>query len=118
MHVHRPHFAEVVSISANSRSATARAHIVDTEASIPDYVQEDAATNAAIKNWEFSYDLGDTTLVREVQASADNGIVLRSKKRVYENSVCVNKTLVPYLLISLRSGLPYVNLGRAPGQVS
>jgi hypothetical protein len=93
MHVHRPHFAEVVSVSANARSAMARAHIVDTEASIPDYVQEDAATNTAIENWEFSYDLGDTTLVGEVQAPADNGIVLRSKKRVYENWVRINKTL-------------------------
>jgi hypothetical protein len=79
----------VVSVSANGRSATARAHVVDTEASIPDYVQEDAATNAAVENWDFSYDLGDTTLVGEVQAPADDGIVLRSKKRVYENSVRV-----------------------------
>jgi hypothetical protein len=39
------------------------------------------ATNTAIENWEFSYDLGDTTLVGEVQAPADDGIVLRSKKR-------------------------------------
>jgi hypothetical protein len=91
MHIHQPHFAEVVSVSANGCRGTARAHVVNTEPSIPDYVQEDAATNAAIENWEFSYDLGDTALVGEVQAPEDDGIVLRSKKQVYENSVCVNE---------------------------
>jgi hypothetical protein len=90
MHVHQPHFAEVVSVSANGRFATTRAHPVDTEPGVADYVQEDFATNAAVENWEFSYDLGDTTLLGEVQAPANNGIVLKSKKKVYVNSVRVD----------------------------
>jgi hypothetical protein len=90
MHVHQPHFAKVISVSSNGRNATARAHVVNTEPRIPDYVQEDAATNAAVENWEFSYDLGDTTLVGEVQVPVNDGIVLKSKKKVYENSVRIN----------------------------
>jgi hypothetical protein len=87
MHIHQPHFAEVVSVSANRRSATTRAHPVDTQPGLPDYVQEDFTTNAAVENWEFSYDLGDTTLLGEVQTPANDGIELKSKKKVYENSV-------------------------------
>lgn len=89
MHVHQPHVAELVSVSANGRTALTRTHVVDTQPSVPSYVQEDMATNAAVESWEFSYDLGDATLVGEVQAPDDDGILLTSKRKVYENSVCL-----------------------------
>ncbi|KAJ6556071.1 hypothetical protein B0H19DRAFT_1262187 [Mycena capillaripes] len=86
MHVHQPHVAGVVSVSANGRTASSSAHIVDTEPRLPDYIQEDVSTNAAIKSWEFSYDLGDTSLMAEVQPPDEDGILLTSKRKVYENS--------------------------------
>ncbi|KAJ7699780.1 hypothetical protein B0H14DRAFT_3528323 [Mycena olivaceomarginata] len=87
MHIHPPHFGQVVSVSANGRSAIAHAHVVNTQsqAAIPSYVQEDLATNAAVESWDFSYDLGET-LLGEVQAPETDGIVLAKKKKVYENS--------------------------------
>lgn len=89
MHVHQPQFGQVVSVSANGRSARAPTHVVHTEHSLPTYGQEDAATNAAVESWDFSYDLGDTSLVGEVQGPETDGIVLALKKKVYENSVCL-----------------------------
>jgi hypothetical protein len=74
-------------MSANGRTASASSHVVDTLPSMPEYMQEDLATNAAVENWDFSYDLGDTTLLAEVQPSQDDGIQLKSKRKVYENSV-------------------------------
>jgi hypothetical protein len=53
------------------------------------YGQEDAATNAAVESWNFSYDLGDTSLMGEIQGPETDGIVLASRKKVYENSVCL-----------------------------
>jgi hypothetical protein len=69
----------------------APAHTVNTQprAAVPSYVQEDLDTNAAVESWDFSYDLGDTTLLGEVQVPETDGIVLAKKKRIYENLVCV-----------------------------
>ncbi|KAJ7888644.1 hypothetical protein B0H14DRAFT_2562220 [Mycena olivaceomarginata] len=88
MHVHQPHFGQVISVSANSRNAIGHAHIVNTQPRdvVPSYVQEDLNTNAAVESWDFSYDLGDTTLLGEVQVPETDGIVLTKKKKVYENS--------------------------------
>ncbi|KAJ7772152.1 hypothetical protein B0H14DRAFT_2539080 [Mycena olivaceomarginata] len=84
MHIHQPHLGEVISMSANGRSATTESHVVDTHASIPSYVQEDVATNAAVESWDFGYDLGDPSLVGEVQEPETDGIML--KRKVYQNS--------------------------------
>ncbi|KAJ7055520.1 hypothetical protein C8F01DRAFT_1087830 [Mycena amicta] len=89
MHIHQPHLGQVVSTSANGRTATAHAHVVATQprAAIPSYIQEDIQTSAAVEDWDFSYDLGDTTLLGEVQGPETDGIVLTTKKKkVYENS--------------------------------
>jgi hypothetical protein len=59
------------------------------QAAIPSYIQEDLNTNAAVESWDFSYDLGDTTLLGEVQVPETDRIVLAKKNRIYENSVCV-----------------------------
>lgn len=87
MHIHQPHVAQVVSVSANGRAAIAPTHAVHTQPSLPDYAQEDMDTNAAVESWDFSYELGDTSLVGEVQPLDNDGIRLTSKKKVYENSV-------------------------------
>jgi hypothetical protein len=89
MHVHHPHIGEVISVSANGRTATAHAHVVHSQPAVPEYIQEDSFTNAAVQSWEFSYDLGDTALVGEIQPADVDGIRLTAKKRVYENSVRV-----------------------------
>jgi hypothetical protein len=36
---------------------------------------------------DFSYDLGDTTLLAEVQETNLDGIILKSRRKVYVNSV-------------------------------
>jgi hypothetical protein len=87
MHTHQPHFAQVVSMSANGRSATAHAHPLNVMPRAPDYAQEDVFTNAAVESWEHGYDLGDPSLVAEVQEDENDGILLTSKRKVYENSV-------------------------------
>jgi hypothetical protein len=86
MHTHQPHFAEVVSTSSNGRTASSTSRPVDAHPSLPDYSQEDLTTNAAVKSWEFGYDLGDTTLEPEVQVPTDDGIP-KPKRKVYDNSV-------------------------------
>jgi hypothetical protein len=86
MHVHQPHFGQVVSISGNGRSVSAPGHIVHTERALPAYIEEDFTTNAAVDSEDFSYDLGDITLVPEVQDLPADGIILQ-KRKVYENSV-------------------------------
>ncbi|KAJ7828551.1 hypothetical protein B0H14DRAFT_3718702 [Mycena olivaceomarginata] len=45
---------------------------------------EDFGTNAAVEDTDFSYDLGDSALVPEIQEPASDGIIL--KRKVYENS--------------------------------
>jgi hypothetical protein len=52
-----------------------------------EYAQEDLVTNA-VESWDFSYELGDTSLMGEVQPPDNDGILLISKKKVYKNSVC------------------------------
>jgi hypothetical protein len=121
MHIHQPHFGQVVSVSANGRSAIAHAHVVNTQsrAAIPSYVQEDLATNAAVESWDFSYDLGDTTLLGEVQAPETDGIVLAKKKKVYENSVGVFSDSTTRVMLIIRKGLSYAYLGeRTPRRIS
>ncbi|KAF8122730.1 hypothetical protein K438DRAFT_2004166 [Mycena galopus ATCC 62051] len=86
MHIHQPYVAEVVSVSANGRTATSHVHAVDIQPSLPGYSQEDIVTNGAVESWEFSYDLGDTSLLAEVQAPNTDGIVLTAKRKVYKNS--------------------------------
>ncbi|KAJ6542872.1 hypothetical protein B0H19DRAFT_1268077 [Mycena capillaripes] len=86
MHVHQPHFGQVVSVSASGRSVTAPAHTLQTQPTVPSYFEEDFQTNAAVESVDFSYDLGDTSLVGEVQEPASDGIILKSKRKVYQNS--------------------------------
>ncbi|KAF7343966.1 CxC2 domain-containing protein [Mycena venus] len=86
MHIHQPHFAQVVSVSANGRSATSHTHPLNVTHKAPDYVHEDILTNAAVESWDHGYDLGDPALVAEVQEDVDDGILLKSKRKVYENS--------------------------------
>jgi hypothetical protein len=95
MHIHQPHLGEVVSVSANGRSAMAHPHVIITEPSVPAY-QEDVTTNAAVESLDFSYDLGDTTLLAEVQEPETDGIVLMSKRKVYANSVHIPCCLLSY----------------------
>ncbi|KAF7357237.1 CxC2 domain-containing protein [Mycena sanguinolenta] len=86
MHTHQPHFAQVISVSSNGRSASARAHSLTVQSRAPDYAYEDILTNAAVESWDNGYDLGDHGLVSEVQEHRDDGIILKRKKKVYENS--------------------------------
>ncbi|KAJ7318568.1 hypothetical protein DFH08DRAFT_1036369 [Mycena albidolilacea] len=86
MHVHHPHIGEVISVSANGRTATTHTHVVHSQPAVPEYIQEDSFTNAAVESWEFSYDLGDMAMVGEIQPADKDGIRLTVKKRVYENS--------------------------------
>jgi hypothetical protein len=90
MHIHQPHLVHVVSISANGRNATAHAHTITTAPPVPAYGEEDFATNAAVESADFSYDLGDTLLAAEFQEPETDGIVLMSKKKVYDNSVYIH----------------------------
>ncbi|KAJ7808113.1 hypothetical protein B0H14DRAFT_2609131 [Mycena olivaceomarginata] len=86
MHIHEPHFGEVVSVSSTGRSVSTSSHAVHLHPSVPSYVQEDIQTNAAVESWEFGYDLGDTTLIGEVQDPLVDGIVFTTKRKVFENS--------------------------------
>jgi hypothetical protein len=74
-------------VSANSRTAIVPTHAVHTQPSSSEYAQEDLVTNAAVESWDFSYELGDTSLMGEVQPPENDGILLTSKKKVYKNSV-------------------------------
>jgi hypothetical protein len=94
MHTHQPHFAQVVSVSANGRSVTAPAHTLETTPNVPSYFEEDFQTNAAVESVDFSYDLGDTALVGEVQELGSDGIILKSRRKVYQNSVRRQPTLL------------------------
>jgi hypothetical protein len=87
MHVHQPHFVQVVSMSSNGHSVTAPAHTLQTHPSVPSYFEEDFQTNAVVESIDFSYDLGDTALVGEMQEPALDGIILKSRRKVYQNSV-------------------------------
>ncbi|KAF8174535.1 hypothetical protein K438DRAFT_1908885 [Mycena galopus ATCC 62051] len=84
MYVHQPHVATLFSVSDNGRRVMERSHAFSTFPIAPPYAQEDIITSAAIENWDFSYDLGDTSLHPEVQEPAASGVVL--KRKVYENS--------------------------------
>ncbi|KAF7365867.1 CxC2 domain-containing protein [Mycena venus] len=53
---------------------------------VPSYFEEDFQTNAAVESVDFSYDLGDTALVGEVQELGSDGIILKSRRKVYQNS--------------------------------
>ncbi|KAF7356785.1 hypothetical protein MVEN_01013800 [Mycena venus] len=86
MHTHQPHFAQVVSVSANGRSTTAHAHPLDILPRALDYVHKDVFANTAVESWDHGYDLGDPALVAEVQDDEDDGILLKSKRKVYKNS--------------------------------
>ncbi|KAF8174368.1 hypothetical protein K438DRAFT_1980398 [Mycena galopus ATCC 62051] len=85
MHAHQPHSAAVFSVSSNGRSVATHSHTVVAHVSVPEYAQEDIMTNAAVESWNFSYDLGDTSLLGEVQEPETDGITLK-KRKVYENS--------------------------------
>ncbi|KAJ7747609.1 hypothetical protein B0H14DRAFT_2636749 [Mycena olivaceomarginata] len=80
LHVHQPHFAQVVSFSANGRSVTAPAHTLQMH---PNRISR---PNAAVESVDFSYDLDDTALVGEVQELGSDGIILKSRRKVYQNS--------------------------------
>ncbi|KAF7372003.1 CxC2 domain-containing protein [Mycena venus] len=80
MHIHQPHFVQVVSVSANGRNASVPAYVIPTEPTLSVYNQEYMVTNAAVENWDFSYDLGDTALVGEIQTPQSDGIVFTSRK--------------------------------------
>ncbi|KAK6974649.1 CxC2 domain-containing protein, partial [Favolaschia claudopus] len=80
------YFAQVISTSANGRSVSAISRTVHVDAPQLEFSQEDLLTNAAVESLDFSYDLGDSTLVGEVQESQPDGILLTAKRKVYENS--------------------------------
>ncbi|KAF8182181.1 hypothetical protein K438DRAFT_1975719 [Mycena galopus ATCC 62051] len=84
MHIHQPHIGEVVSVSANGCTAATHTHVVSSEPSVPEYFQEDVITNAALEDFDFSYDLGDTALLGETQEPETDGIQM--KRKVYQNS--------------------------------
>ncbi|KAJ7121758.1 hypothetical protein C8R43DRAFT_1136439 [Mycena crocata] len=84
MFVHQPHTSEVVTISADGRRANVSSTVVDTGPDIPAYYQDDAGTNAALEAEDFSYDLGDNSMVPEVPDPVDDGIKLKPKRN--ENS--------------------------------
>ncbi|KAK7050147.1 CxC2 domain-containing protein [Favolaschia claudopus] len=87
MHIHNPHIGQVVSVSANGRTISAPAHQVHPDPALAvSYAEEDPRTNAAVESMDFSYDLGDTSLLAEVQGAESDGIVLTGKRRVYQNS--------------------------------
>jgi hypothetical protein len=65
----------------------APAHTLQTHPSIPSYFEEDFQTNTVVESIDFSYDLGDTVLVGEMQEPALDGIILKSRRKVYQNSV-------------------------------
>ncbi|KAJ6447896.1 hypothetical protein C8R45DRAFT_1115651 [Mycena sanguinolenta] len=68
MYTHEPHLSEIVSISADGRRGTATLAVVaQSQQEVPSYYQEDTATNAAMEAADFSYDLGDTSLLVEEQ---------------------------------------------------
>jgi ATP-dependent DNA ligase len=60
---------------------------------VPSYFEEDFQTNAAVESIDFSYDLSDTALVGEVQELGSDGIILKSRRKVYQNSVRCQPTL-------------------------
>jgi hypothetical protein len=64
----------------------ATSHIVVTDPAVPEYAQEDLTMSAAVESWDFSYDLGNTTLQPEVQVPENNGIWF-TRRKVYEDSV-------------------------------
>ncbi|KAK7017231.1 CxC2 domain-containing protein [Favolaschia claudopus] len=88
MHIHNPHIGQVVSVSANGRNVSAPSHEVIPDASLASsaYGEEDPQTNAAVESFDFSYDLGDTSLLAEIQGDESDGIVLTAKRKVYQNS--------------------------------
>lgn len=97
MHTHQPYFAEVVSVSANGRSVAAQPHTIRTQPNPPPYVQKVFVTNAVVDSWDFSYDLGDSTLIGEVQDPEKDGIRL-AKRKVYENSVSLEHNFFFFLI--------------------
>ncbi|KAJ7767360.1 hypothetical protein B0H14DRAFT_2633088 [Mycena olivaceomarginata] len=62
------------------------AHTLQMHPNVPSYFEEDFQTNTAVESVNFSYDLGDTALVGEVQELGSDGISLKSRRKVYQNS--------------------------------
>ncbi|KAJ7767527.1 hypothetical protein DFH07DRAFT_769622 [Mycena maculata] len=85
MHVHQPHVAQVVATSADGRRVVTNTTAVNTTPPVPDYYQEDPATNAALDNMDFGYGMGDDSVHPEVQDEPVDGISFQKPKR-YENS--------------------------------
>jgi hypothetical protein len=115
MHIHEPHFGEVVSVSSTGRSVSTSSHAVHLHPSVPSYIQEDIQTNAAVESWEFGYDLGDTTLIGEVQDPLVDGIVFTTKRKVFENSVRGPVYCLGPLTYWWSAGLSYADVGSIPG---
>jgi hypothetical protein len=94
------HTAEVVSTSTDGRRATTVSASVDANPALPDYYQDDPATNAAVENPDFSYDLGDTSWIPGAFEPEPDGITLIRSKR-YENSVHINSYTTTHWLTGL-----------------
>ncbi|KAJ7740190.1 hypothetical protein DFH07DRAFT_870303 [Mycena maculata] len=112
MFTHQPHIAEVVSVSQDGQRANTSSEVVRTTATVPDYYQDDAATNAALESADFSYDLGDDSLIPESYEPEDDGIAMTGRKKRYENSV---STFVFCGITSLRELGLKIQLGHPPG---
>ncbi|KAJ7363734.1 hypothetical protein DFH08DRAFT_798213 [Mycena albidolilacea] len=112
MHIHQPHVVQVVSISANGRAANAPMHAVNTQSSLPEYVQEDMDMNATVESWQFSYDLGDTTLMGEIQPPDSDGILLTSKKKNTEMSISTKCS--EWRVVAILPFIPSVVAAAAP----
>ncbi|KAJ7129684.1 hypothetical protein C8R44DRAFT_872918 [Mycena epipterygia] len=83
MYEHQPHLGSVVSTSANGRRITESSAPIDVQAERDEsYYQEDIATNAALEDANFRWDLGDMSLPAEVPEADPiaDGISFKKKK--------------------------------------
>ncbi|KAJ7474959.1 hypothetical protein FB451DRAFT_1397828 [Mycena latifolia] len=78
--------AEVVFTSSDGRRAHTTSALLDAQPEVQPYHKDDFATNAARESKDFSYDLGDTSLIPEHSKPANDGIVWTAPKKRYENS--------------------------------
>ncbi|KAJ7763723.1 hypothetical protein B0H16DRAFT_1661737 [Mycena metata] len=99
MYTHDPHTSEVLSTSGDGRRAAATPAIVYTHPEPPSYHQDDAATNAALENFDFSYSMGDFSLPVEEQppelTAANLAAAAARKKKQKENSKFPLKAWIP-----------------------
>ncbi|KAK7018251.1 CxC2 domain-containing protein [Favolaschia claudopus] len=86
LYTHRPDRAAVVRVSNDRRRVLERAAPVDRTATLPEYYQEDVNTNSALDSADFTYDMGDDSLVPEEEGPETDGISVRVRAKRYTNS--------------------------------